>query len=501
MIKPALWSFVLPALLSAQLPSRAELLDSARGRLAQLDGTISVPGLDSVVEVRRDRWGVPHIYAKTQQDVFFAQGFVAAQDRLWQMDMWRRIGEGRLAEVLGPGAVERDRIARLLAYRGDMTSEWASYAPDAREIVRAFVDGVNAWIAHVRTHPPIEFTLLGSAPEPWSYEVPLQRMAALAMTGNALDELERARLVHLIGVERTEALWPPDPTRPLDPAPGLDLAGIDLGALGQTYGDVSYRRLEGSNNWVVSAARTATGKPLLANDPHRAIGVPSLRYVMHLVGPGWNVIGAGEPALPGIAAGHNERVGFGFTIVGMDQQDVYVEEVGPCGADGQRCYHTRGVWIPMRVVVDTIRVKGERPRVVRLEYTEHGPILAEDSARSRAFVVRFVGSEPGTAGYLAQLSVDRARDWASFLEAAARWKLPTENLVYADVDGHIGWIAAGLMPVRGWSGLLPVPGDGRYEWQGMLPPRELPQAYDPPSGMIVTANHNILPPAYPHALN
>src|SRR6266705_2374396 len=277
-----------------------------------------------------------------------------------------------------------------------------------------------------------------------------------------------ARLVHLVGVERTEALWPPDPARPLDPAPGLDLAGIDLGALGQAYGDVSYRRLEGSNNWVVSAARTATGKPLLANDPHRAIGVPSLRYVMHLVGPGWNVI---------------------------------VEEVGPCGADGQRCYRTRGVWIPMRVVVDTIRVRGERPRVVRLEYTEHGPILAEDRARGRAFVVRFVGSEPGTAGYLAQLSIDRARDWPSFLEAAARWKLPTENLVYADVDGHIGWNAAGLMPVRGWSGLLPVPGDGRYEWQGMLPPRELPQAYDPPSGMIVTANHNILPPGYPHALN
>src|SRR5947199_1935362 len=155
----------------------------------------------------------------------------------------------------------------------------------------------------------------------------------------------------------------------------------------------------------------------------------------------------------------------------------------------------------MRVVVDTIRVRGERPRVVRLEYTEHGPILAEDRARGRAFVVRFVGSEPGTAGYLAQLSIDRARDWPSFLEAAARWKVPTENLVYADVDGHIGWIAAGLMPLRGWSGLLPVPGDGRYEWQGMLPPRELPQAYDPPSGMIVTANHNILPPGYPHALN
>jgi penicillin G amidase len=500
-IKSALWGLVLPTLLSAQHHSRAELMDLARGRLAQLDGTVSVPGLDSAVEVRRDRWGVPHIYAKTQHDLFFAQGFVAAQDRLWQMEMWRRIGEGRLAEILGPGAVERDRFARLLAYRGDMTSEWASYGPDTREIVHAFVDGVNARIAHIRAHPPIEFTLLESAPEPWSYEVPLQRMAALAMTGNALDEVERARLVHLLGVERTAALWPPDPARTLDPAPGLDLAGIELGALGQAYGEMSYRRLEGSNNWVVSGARTATGKPLLANDPHRAIGVPSLRYVTHLVGPGWNVIGAGEPALPGIAAGHNERVGFGFTIVGMDQQDVYVEEVGPCGTEGRRCYRTRGVWIPIRVAVDTIRVKGEPPRVVQLEYTEHGPIVADDSARSRAFVVRFVGGEPGTAGYLAQLSIDRATDWPSFLAAAARWKLPSENLVYADVDGHIGWIAAGLMPLRGWSGLLPVPGDGRYEWQGLLPPRELPQAYDPPNGMIVTANHNILPPGYPHALN
>src|SRR5207245_955862 len=207
-IKSAPWGIGLPALLSAQLPSRAELLDSARGRLAQLDGTITVPGLDSVVEARRDRWGVPHIYAKTQHDLFFAQGFVAAQDRLWQMEMWRRIGEGRLAEVIGPSAVQRDRFARLLKYRGDMLLEWASYAPDAREIVRAFVDGVNAYIAAVRAHSPIEFTLLGIGPEPWGYEVPLQRMAAIAMTGNALDEVARARLVHLIGVERAEMLWP-----------------------------------------------------------------------------------------------------------------------------------------------------------------------------------------------------------------------------------------------------------------------------------------------------
>src|SRR5438045_4819549 len=180
----------------------------------------------------------------------------------------------------------------------------------------------------------------------------------------------------------------------------------------------------------------------------------------------------------------------------MDQQDVYVERVGPCGAPRLRCYRTRGTWRPVRVIVDTIPVKGEPPRVVRLEFTEHGPIVAEDSARGRAFVVRFVGSEPGTAGYLAQLSIDRATDWRRFLSAAARWKLPTENLVYADVDGNIGWIAAGLMPKRSWSGLLPVPGTGGYEWSGFRAVEELPRAFNPPSGFIVTANHDIRPPGY-----
>jgi penicillin G amidase len=557
-------ALVAPAVVGAQAhappaparPGRPALLDSARARLARLDGRVRVPGLDSAVEVRRDRWGVPHIYAKTQHDLFLAQGYVAAQDRLWQMEMWRRTGEGRLAEVIGPSAVARDRFARLMKYRGDMAAEWASYAPDAEAIVGAFVDGVNAYIAEVRERPPIEFTMLGVAPEPWTREVPLQRMAALAMTGNALSEVARAKLVALVGAERALELWPTDPHRPLDPAPGLDLAGVDersLGAAREAYGAVAYARLEGSNNWVVSGARTASGKPMLANDPHRTIALPSLRYLTHLVGPGWNVIGAGEPSLPGVAAGHNERIGFGFTIVGMDQQDVYVETVGPCPAPDAvtpgasvpgvsvsgarrarsdpgrsapggpppnttitrgapttatvpsrrasgRCYLHDGAWTPVRSIVDTIRVKGAAPVVTRLEFTRHGPIVADDSARGRAYALRFVGSEPGTAGYLACLSLNRATDWPSFLRAAARWKLPTENLVYADVDGNIGWVAAGLAPVRRWSGTLPVPGDGRYEWEGFLPFAELPQRHNPPGGVIVTANNNVLPPGYPHAL-
>ncbi|HET9513805.1 MAG TPA: penicillin acylase family protein, partial [Gemmatimonadales bacterium] len=486
------------------LPAQAQWLDSARTRLAQLDGEIRVEGLDSAVEVRRDRWGVPHIYAKTVRDLFFAQGFVAAQDRLWQIDMWRRIGEGRVSEVLGPDYVARDRFARLLKYRGDMEAEWASYAPDTRLIVTSFVAGLNAWVRLVRERPPVEYSLLGFLPEPFADDVPLQRLAALSMTGNATTELERALLVQVLGKQRAEELFPLEPEKPLDPPPGLDLTGIAPSVLRivyEAYRNLNYSRLDGSNNWVVSGALTATGKPLLANDPHRSITNPSLRYLTHLVGPGWNVIGAGEPALPGVAGGHNERIGFGFTIVGMDQQDVYLEQLGRCPhASPRRCYLTQSGWRPVTTLVDTIPVKGQAARIVELEFTEHGPIVAEDSS-GRGFVIKFVGAEPGTAGYLAQISINRATDWESFKAAAARWKLPTENLIYADVDGNIGWIAAGLMPVRSWTGMLPVPGDGRFEWRGFLPFEELPISFNPPSGIIATANHNILPPDYTRPLS
>ena len=496
----------LPYTAAGAQRSPAEMKALARDRLAVIDGQIGVAGLDSAVEVRRDQWGVPHIYAKTQHDLFFAQGFVAAQDRLFQMEIWKRTGEGTLAEVFGPAYVERDRFARLLKYRGDMTAEWTSYAPDARQIVGDFIAGINAYIATVRDRPPVEFTLLGFAPKPWTATVPLQRLAALSMTGNAEYEVLRAQLVATLGAKRVDSLWPTIPHRDLDPAPGMSLRGIttrSLGAYDEAVGSLSLPRVEGSNNWVVSGALTATGKPLLANDPHRVLGNPSLRYLTHIVGPGWNVIGAGEPGVPGVAAGHNERIGFGFTIVGMDQQDLYVETMRRCGS--RLCYLQRGVWKPVREVNDTIRVKGEEPRAVRLQFTTHGPLVRQDSAdasgRWRGFALRFVGSEPGTAGYLAQLSVNRAHDWRSFLAAAERWKLPTENLIYADVDGNIGWIAAGLMPKRSWSGLLPVPGTGAYEWSGFRSVVELPQSFNPASGFIVTANHDIRPPGYDIPLN
>ncbi len=473
--------------------------DEARATQQVRERSVTVLGLRAPVEVRRDRWGVPHIYAQSQHDLFFAQGYTAAQDRLFQMEMWRRQGEGRLAEVLGSAAAERDRMARLVAYRGDMEREWTAYAPDTREIVSAFVAGVNARIADVGDSLPPEFALLGFAPEPWSVTVPLSRATGLSGVSNANSEVLRAQLVTLLGAERVNALLPADPARALDPANGLDLSGItseSLGSFGSAFADIAYNRIEGSNNWVVSGARTTTGKPILANDPHRVITNPAVRYLTHLVAPGWNVIGAGEPASPGVAIGHNERIAFGLTVVGMDQLDVYVETLGPCGGRRFGCYRHQNAWVPIRTIIDTIRVKGERPRVVPLQFTAHGPIVSVDTARSRAIALRSVHSEPGTAAYLASLSLGRARNWAEFQEAMTRWLMPSENMIYADVDGNIGWVAGGIMPRRHWSGLLPVPGDGPYEWDGFVPGRSLPRDYNPTAGFIATSNHNILPPGY-----
>ncbi len=499
-----------------------DLRARAEAALAQINGEIALAGIQRPVEVLRDRWGIAHVYAQTVDDLFFAQGFVAAQDRLWQMEVWRRIAEGRLAEVAGPDYVARDTFARLLAYRGDMEAEWRSYAPDARRLIEAFVRGVNAQIAYVSADParlPIEFQLAGFRPEPWTPSTVLARMAGYIMTRNARTEVQRARLASRVGIDRVPTLMPLDPPAPLTVPEGLDLddisdevlrlaagadasvrwPGLDASTSGQKQDVRPDDGEAGSNNWVISGARSATGRPLLANDPHRSIQLPSLRYSIHLNGPGWNVIGAGEPALPGVAAGHNDRVAFGFTIVGIDQQDLYVERLHP--NDDQQ-YSFRGAWERMRTEQTTIPVLQEKPRLVELRFTRHGPVLHVDRIRRRAYALRWVGLEPGTAGYLASLSLNTARNWPEFLSAVERWKVPSENLVYADVEGNIGWVAAGLAPVRrGWMGLLPVPGaDGKFEWSGFLPGRELPQLFNPSSGFIATANHNILPDGYAHGL-
>jgi penicillin amidase len=492
----------------------------ARAALAPVEGVVAVAGLRDTVEVLRDPWGVPHIYARSVEDLFFAQGFVAAQDRLWQMEMWRRAAEGRLAEVAGPAAVERDRLARLLRYRGDPEAEWASYHPDARRIVGAFVRGVNAYMAHVRPRWPVEFVLTGLAPEPWTPEVPLLRMPGWAVTTNAADEVELALAVARWGPEEANRRAAPEPFRPLRVPAGLDVRVVPPALLEILHAGNAlppappvlerYRDWVGpppdagaggagdaggaSNAWVVAGRYTASGAPLLANDPHRAFLVPSLRYVVHLVGPGWNVIGAGEPALPGVAIGHNERVAWGITLAFIDQQDVYVEELNPANP---REVRWRDGWEALRVEVDTIGVRGEAPRVVELAWSRHGPILFADTARNLAYALRSVFSEPGTASYLGALALNVARDARDAMRAAAAWNVPPENLVFADVDGNIAWQVAGLAPVRdGWDGRLPVPGRGTHEWAGFLPLERLPREWNPRRGFIATANQNILPEGY-----
>ncbi|HWQ56836.1 MAG TPA: penicillin acylase family protein [Bryobacteraceae bacterium] len=457
---------------------------------------VAVPGLREPVEILRDRWGVPHIYARNTHDLFFAQGWTAALDRLWQIDLWRRSGTGKLAEVLGPGAVERDRLARALLYRGDREAEWASYGPDTRAIVTAFTEGINAYIRSLGGRRPLEFRVAGYDPGFWEPEDCLARLAGLLMTRNLSTEVTRAMNARRYGLALLQKHSPPEPSIPLEIPKGLDLEDIGADVLR------GYRELtgpprfpgEGSNNWVVDGTMSATGKPLLASDPHRALQIPSLRKTVHLVAPGWNVVGAGEPALPGIALGHNDRIAFGFTIVGIDQQDLYLETLNPANRNQ---YRFRGTWKAMDVERQQIAVRGGAPRTVEIRYTVHGPVIHEDGARHRAYALRWVGSEAGTAGYLAGLSLARARNWNEFLAGAARFKVPSQNLVYADVDGNIGWQVVGLSPIRPtWSGLFPVPGDGTYEWSGFRDLSELPRTYNPPERFVATANHNILPPGY-----
>jgi penicillin amidase len=475
-------------------PMLAVLL--AAGTLAA--APVHVPGLNAQVEILRDRWGVPHIYASNTHDLFFAQGYITAVDRLFQIDLWRRAGTGKLAEVLGPSAIPRDTLARAVAFHGDWSAEWAAYGPDARAITTAFTDGINAYIKSLNGKWPREFEVAGYAPGLWAPEDCLSRVAGLTMTGNLTREVQHALDIQRLGLERAAAAIRLEPRVPLEVPRGLDLSAITtdiLRAYRETVGPVRLTTEQGSNNWVVDGTMTATGRPMLANDPHRPVQLPSLRKTVHLVAPGWNAIGAGEPALPGIALGHNETVAWGFTIVGIDQQDLYQETVNP---DNPAEYRYRGEWKKFETQSEKVGVKGEPDRTITLRYTVHGPVIYDDPARHLAYVLRWVGSEPGTAGYVAGISLARAKNWTEFRAAMSRYRVPSENLVYADTSGNIGWQVGGLTPIReGWNGLLPVPGaEGRYEWTGFQKSDALPFEFNPARHWIATANHNILPPGY-----
>lgn len=511
----ALWSFA-PGWTATQSTQLSALQDLASKSLAQIDGELAVSGLRAPVRVVRDTWGVPHIYASSSEDLFFAQGYVAAQDRLWQMEMWRRAAEGRLAEVLGSAVVPRDRMARLMKYRGPIDDdELRVYHPEAKRLMTAFVAGVNGWMSQHSDRLPIEFVVTGIKPEPWTIETLLLRQNSL---GDATAELQLARSAASIGLEAANKRRNPDPWDELALPDGLDLADIPEDALASTRAGgrlprpellPAYRSLAGSgllaglqpdtsvaepgsNNWVVSGALSTTGKPVVANDPHREVSLPSLRYIVHLNAPGWNVIGAVEPPFLGVAVGHNERVGWGLTIVGTDQHDVYVEHVNPANPNEVR-FGDR--WEPLRVLRERIAVKGGAPVDVELKFSRHGPIIHEEPARHRALAVRSALHERGAAPYLAGLRLSQTKDCRDFLDAAMFWYSPSENLICGDVDGNIAWQASALTPRRqGWAGRLPVPGTGKYEWDGFR--KDLPRELNPTRGFIATANNNVQPKGY-----
>ncbi|AWM88431.1 penicillin acylase family protein [Microvirga sp. 17 mud 1-3] len=480
-------------------------------------------GLERPVEIAIDRQGIAHIRAETRDDLFFAQGWNAARDRLWQIDLWRKRGLGLLAADFGPGYLEQDRAARLFLYHGDMEPEWAAYGPDSEAICTAFVAGINARIAQIEAGEapqPQEFGLLGTRPARWRPE-DVVRIRSHCLTRNGLSEVIRAHVVSK-GGDRLDAL-----RRKIEPkvspthAEDLDISNIPLSvldtfALATAPVTFSHERLaatlaeagrwrkvtplgdvlragdsEGSNNWAISGALTATGRPIMASDPHRAHALPSLRYMVHLTMPGLDVIGMGEPSVPGISLGHNEHFAYSLTIFGGDQEDVYVYETDPAAPNR---YRYGAGWEEMREQVEHFEVRGHEPIALTLRYTQHGPVIAEEPGSGRAYALRTVWSEPGMAPYMASLKVMQARDYAGYVKALENWGTPSVNHVFAGIDGTIAWHPSGAVPIRpNWNGLLPVPGDGRYEWAGFLAPGEQPVEVNPECGFIATANEMNLP--------
>ena len=478
--------------------------------------TLDVAGLTQPVEILRDRWGINHIYAKNEGDLFFAQGYAAARDRLFQFELWRRQATGTVAEILGPKELKRDIGTRLHMFRGDLKAELNWYHPRGEAIITAYVRGVNAYIAEALRTPstlPIEFAMLGITPAPWTPEVIISRHNGLL--SNIGEELNMAQAVRVLGVEKVKDLeyfQGGDPDITPDPAIDLSLLNASILELYNAFRrpivfgaapppqepaalELSQRREDiGSNNWVVSGRLTQSGFPMMMNDPHRNQGAPSLRYWVHLVAPGWNVIGGGEPVLPGVSIGHNEYGAWGLTIFGSDSEDLYVYETNPANPNQ---YKYRGAWEEMRVVKDTIKVKGAAPVGVDLKFTRHGPVLSEDPAHHKAYALRAAWMEPGAAPYLASLRMDQAKSWEEFAEACTYSRIPSENMVWADRKGTIGYQAVAITPLRpNWSGLVPVPGDGRYEWNGYLPINALPHVVNPDKGYVVTANNYLFPPDY-----
>jgi len=496
----------------------------ARRSFPVTDGTLRLPGLQAAVHVFRDSMGVPHIFALNTHDLFMAQGFVHAQDRFWQMEFWRRIGSGRLAEILGPSALDSDRFIRTLGWHRAAAAEVELLDPETRAVLEAYAEGVNAYLSSTDLSAlGLEFSLLDLTgvqfiPEPWTVLNTLTwaKVMAWDLGGNMSDELTRAEIASTLGAGALPALMPPyasdAPVIVPHPITGATLRAMPEAAI------TAARALGigddlGSNNWVVAGSRTETGAPLLANDPHLGIQMPSIWYEVGLhcdpVGPDCpiEVVGSSFPGAPGVIIGHNARIAWGVTNLGPDVQDLFIERINP---ENPNQVEYQGRWEDMQLVREEISVHGEEEPVVLLaRITRHGPIIndvlegvEEDWAYGwQPLALSWTALQPGTLMRSVML-LDRASNWEEFREALSYWDVPSQNFVYADVDGNIGYQAPGRIPIRaGGDGSMPVPGwTGQYEWTGTIPFNELPRAFNPPEGYIVTANNAVVGSGFPHFL-
>ena len=483
--------------------------------------------LNDKVEVLRDKFGINHIYANNQRDLFYMQGYLAARDRLFQFEIWRRQATGTVSEIFGESELERDIGTRLFMFRGDIKEELNHYHDDGYEIITSYTDGINAYISEVRNNPeslPIEFKILGIKPEIWTPSDVISRHQGLL--GNIELELNIGRAVSKIGVDKVKDLqWfhPKDPELKLDEKITEQDLDQDILKLYNAYRkpikfkkeylleefrknedlEVSFlensKNLEdefsiGSNNWVISGKKSESGYPILANDPHRTIVAPSLRYLTHLVAPGWNVIGGGEPEIPGISIGHNGYGAWGLTVFRTDAEDLYIYELNP---ENSKQYYHKGEWIDFNIIKESIPVKGGEDYEIELYYSIHGPVTLIDENRNRAYAVRCGWLEVGGSPYLASLRMNQSNSWEEFREACNYSNIPGENMIWADKDGNIGWQAVGIAPIRNThSGMVPVMGDGRYEWDGYLPIIEKPNDFNPDNEFLATANENVTPLSY-----
>jgi penicillin G amidase len=474
--------------------------------LPQTDGTIQVAGLSAPVTVTRDKGGVAHISAQTEADLFFAQGFVTAQDRLWQMDFNRRVGSGRLSEVLGEASIKEDRFLRTIGLRRAAEIELAKVAPADLQILEYYAKGVNAYIENRKDNLPIEFTLLGYKPEPWT---PLDsltwgKVMSYDLGSNYSREILRASLIEKFGAEQAQFMLPfgPNAGSPLIVPTGVSYKGMEEAlnlvkiheGIGALTGDLTSR---GSNNWVVAGQKSSTGKPILANDPHLRVSNPAVWYQVALTGGGWNVAGVTFPGVPGVVAGHNERIAWGVTNVEGDTQDLYMEKINPANPNQ---YEFQGQWQDMTVKQEELKIKGKPSETLTVRITRHGPILnnvvESIQQNPQQMAVRWVALEDAPL-VSAVFRYNRARNWQEFREALRGFSTPAQNFVYADVDGNIGYQIPGYWPKRAQNhtGLVPVPGwTGEYEWQGYVPFEDLPSVYNPAAGYVATANNRPVAP-------